>query len=90
MSPALFTYALALVGGLAAGGCYFALLAKSTRMHLDGAPLGRLLVLFVLRFAGAGALFWVAAQYGALALLVALGGFMLARGAIQGFVVNRP
>lgn len=85
-----FQYAWPLLSGLAAGLVYFLLLAQTTRLHLEGAPFVRLLPLFALRLAIAIALFWLIAQQGALALLLALAGFLLARFAVQFTVVARP
>lgn len=87
--PFEFMYALALLSGLAGGVAYFLLLARTTRLHLAGAPLTRLLVLFAARTMTALALFWTAAQFGAMALLLALAGFLLARIAVQRRVVAR-
>jgi hypothetical protein len=85
-----FIYGVALFSGLAGGIAYFLFLARTTRLHLTGAPLTRLLPLFAARAAIAIALFWTAAQFGAMALLLALAGFLLARVAVQHLVVARP
>ncbi len=76
---------LALAGlilGGAIGAAYFTLLLRA----LDGmssAPPLRTLALYVLRFAGAAAGFWLIAQMGAVALIAALAGFMISRRLMQ-------
>jgi F1F0 ATPase subunit 2 len=85
-----FQYAWPVVSGLAAGLVYFGLLARTTRLHLEGAPFLRLVPLLALRLAVAVGLFWAVAHSGALALLLALAGFLLARLAVQRTVVARP
>jgi F1F0 ATPase subunit 2 len=82
-------YAWPLATGLAAGIVYFALLARTTRLHLEGAPWLRLVPLFALRAALALALFWAVAHEGALALILALAGFLVGRLAVQYAMVAR-
>lgn len=88
--PSAWAYGWPLLSGLAAGLVYFLLLARTARLHLEGAPLRRLLPIFALRLAIALALFWAIAQHGALSLLLALCGFLLARLAVQVTVAARP
>lgn len=87
---AAFQYVWPLLSGFGGGLVFFGLLARTTRLHLAGAPLARLLPLLALRLAVALALFWAVAHSGALPLLLALAGFVLARLAIQRSVVVRP
>ena len=72
---------------LAAGGllgtAYFVLLFRAVSLHTAQAPVVQILPLYLLRFAAAGAAFWALAQQGALPLLTALLGFLLARVAVQ-------
>jgi len=72
-------YAAFVALGAAAGALYFLLLYHSVRLHAAGAAVGRVAPLYLLRIAGAVAVFWTVAQQGALPLILALGGFVLAR-----------
>ena len=81
--------------GAALGAGYFALLRRAVRLYAgrgtaQGTALGtaegtvegtavRFLAFYVLRFAGAGLVFYLVVQQGALPLLMALLGFLLAR-----------
>ena len=76
-------YALAVFSGLSLGVCYFLLLARAARLHVSGVSVARIIPLYALRVAVALGVFWMAAQYGALALLLTLAGFLLGRVAVQ-------
>jgi hypothetical protein len=65
--------------GLAAGLAYFRALAAGVRAFVGGAEKRRVLLLHALRIAGAVALFWAVATQGAVPLLAAFAGFLLAR-----------
>jgi F1F0 ATPase subunit 2 len=69
--------------GMALGAGYFGLLFLSVRLHASGTPAGRIIPLYVLRFAVAGVAFWFLAQQGAIPLLSALAGFLVARLLVQ-------
>lgn len=68
-------FILALLCGLLGGSAYFAALKASLRLT-DGRLMA---AAAALRLAAAGALFWLAAQWGAAALLGGLAGFLAAR-----------
>lgn len=72
-------YVLYLAIGAAAGSLYFLLLYRSVRLYAEGTGLAGVAPLYVMRVAGAAAVFWFVAQEGALPLVLALGGFVLAR-----------
>jgi F1F0 ATPase subunit 2 len=72
-----------LLAGAALGMVYFALLHRTLRLSLSGARTAHVLPLYVLRLAVAAGAFWAIAQYGALPLLLALGGFLAARFVVQ-------
>jgi len=72
-------YGLFLAAGAALGAVYFAILAQTVRLHVAGASASRIVPLYALRIGAAVAAFWVIAPHGALALLLALAGFVLAR-----------
>lgn len=67
------------VAGVVFGYVFFRTLAMNANMYLQGGRVGVALTLHGLRIAGAVALFWTAAQYGAGPLLAALLGFLVAR-----------
>lgn len=71
--------------GLAAGLAYFRALNANVRLYVEGGGTWRAALVHGLRFAAAAALFWLAAQWGAGALLAALGGFLGGR-----FLTLRP
>lgn len=71
--------ALYLLAGAGLGATYFALLLRSVRLHASKKAAARLIPLYILRFAAATAGFWLIAQQGALPLLLALLGFLVAR-----------
>lgn len=80
---ALGDMAFYLALGAALGAGYFALLHRAVRLYAaKGAAEGsaaRFLAFYVLRFAAAGLVFYLVVQQGALPLLLALLGFLLAR-----------
>lgn len=69
--------------GMMLGAIYFLLLGRTIRMHASGMNAFRVIPLYGLRVAGAVAGFWMIAQQGALPLLAALMGFVVARVAVQ-------
>jgi len=80
MTPWIAAAGFAVLGG-GAGWLHFAALARNVAL-LTGtgeASIPRTLGLAALRFAISGAVLFAAAQYGAGALLAALGGWLLAR-----------
>ncbi|HTW69686.1 MAG TPA: ATP synthase subunit I [Acetobacteraceae bacterium] len=68
-----------LVSGLAAGAGHFALLRWNAGLYLSGSGVVRALAVQALRMAATGALLAFAAWHGALALLTAAIGVLLAR-----------
>ncbi len=78
--------ALYLLAGAALGGIYFFLLLRTVRLYTAEAKAALVVPLYLLRLAAAGAAFWFIAQQGALPLLLALAGFLLARIAVQRWV----
>ena len=82
MTAVLSSWALAAavgVAGLAAGLAYFALLRRTAVLFLVPGGGRTALLLTAVRMAAAGLLLWLAARQGALPLLAALGGFVVAR-----------
>lgn len=80
MNPAeIMFHAVFLLAGLLLGAGYFHLLARTARAHLNASPLSHILPLYILRIGAAILTFWIAAQYGALPLLITAAGFLLAR-----------
>lgn len=69
--------------GAVVGALYFLILYRTVQLHIAGAAVARVLPLYVLRAAGAVAVFWLIAREGAVPLLLALGGFVVARYAAQ-------
>lgn len=65
--------------GAVVGALYFLILYRTVQMHISGAAVAHVLPLYVLRVAGAAAVFWLIAQEGAVPLLLALTGFVIAR-----------
>lgn len=70
---------LFLAAGVLLGAGYFGLLYWSVRLHASPAPIGRAVLLYVLRLAMAAVAFWLIVQHGALPLLLALLGFLVSR-----------
>lgn len=70
---------LFLGAGLMIGAIYFLMLARSLRLFSGSGGTGTVLRLSLGRYALAGAGFWLIAQAGALPLLSALLGFLVAR-----------
>ena len=75
--------ALYLTAGAALGAVYFVLLLRTVRLHASQGAAIRVMPLYIMRFAAAVSAFWIIAQQGALALLLALLGFLIARLVIQ-------
>jgi F1F0 ATPase subunit 2 len=75
--------ALYLAAGVALGAVYFVLLLRTVHLYASQGAAVRFMALCVLRFATAASAFWVIAQRGAMPLLLALLGFLVARIAIQ-------
>lgn len=72
--------------GAATGALYFLILYRTVRLHAAGAAIALVLPLYLLRAAGAIAVFWMIAREGAMPLLLALAGFLVARYAAQQMV----
>ena len=72
-----------LLAGAALGAAYFLMLLKTVRAYTAQARVVSVIPFYLLRIAAAGAAFWFIAQQGALPLLLALFGFLLARVAVQ-------
>jgi F1F0 ATPase subunit 2 len=72
--------------GAVTGALYFLILYRTVQMHAAGAAIARVFPLYLLRAAGAIAVFWMIAREGAVPLLLALAGFLVARYAAQYFV----
>ena len=75
--------ALYLTVGAALGGVYFLLLFRAVRLHASQVAAIRIIPLYIMRIAAAAVTFWIIAQQGALPLLFALLGFLIARFVIQ-------
>jgi len=71
------------VAGIIVGILYFALLYRSVRLYASSAGLARVAPLHLLRGALAVSFFWIVAQQGAVPLLAALAGFLIARTVVQ-------
>ena len=69
--------------GLVLGAMYFLLLLRAVRLLVSQAAATRTVPLHMARLAGAVAVFWVIAQQGAVPLLSALLGFLIARVVVQ-------
>jgi FtsH-binding integral membrane protein len=63
--------------GIVLGAGYFALLHAEVGQFMRGMPARYAIMMHVLRLAVAALMFWLIAQYGAMALLAALAGFTL-------------
>jgi hypothetical protein len=61
--------------GIALGAGYFALLYFEVSQYVRGASARHAIATHMLRLTGAGVMFWLIAQYGAVPLLAALAGF---------------
>lgn len=81
-------YAFFAATGAATGALYFLLLYRTVRLHAAGAAIARVLPLYLLRAAGALAVFWLIAREGAVPLMLALAGFLVARYAAQHFLAR--
>ena len=79
-------YAVFVAAGAVVGTLYFLLLYRTVQLHAAGAAAARVLPLYLLRAAGAVAVFWVISREGAIPLLLALAGFLVARYATQYFI----
>lgn len=79
----VFELAAGLAGGLVLGGLYFALLFRSVRLHVAETAIRRVVPFHFARIVLAVGFFWAMAQLGALPLLTALAGFLLARVVLQ-------
>lgn len=76
-------FVLYLAAGATLGAAYFTMLFWTVRLYTSQARTLRVLPLYVLRLAAAATVFWLIAQQGAVPLLAALLGFLMARGAAQ-------
>jgi F1F0 ATPase subunit 2 len=65
--------------GIVLGALYFVLVHRTARLHAAAGSAGRIVALYALRLALAVIVFWAIAQQGALPLLLALAGFIVAR-----------
>jgi len=70
---------LTAASGLAAGFIHFTLLRYQTELLVAQGPALRIIASLLARFAVSGAAFWLAVQYGAIPLVVALGGWLVGR-----------
>ena len=78
--------ALYLMAGGALGAVHFVLLLGTVRQHVSQAAAIRIIPLYLMRLALAVSAFWIFAQQGALPVLFALLGFLIARIAVQRWV----
>jgi len=76
-------YASFAAAGAVVGALYFLLLYRTVQLHAAGAEAARVVPLYLLRAASAVAVFWVIAREGAIPLVMALAGFLVARYAAQ-------
>ncbi len=76
----------AVAAGLVLGAVYFMMLRWTVRLHVSGGSAMALTALYGGRLAAALAVFWLLAQHGALALLLGLLGFLVARGLVRRLV----
>jgi F1F0 ATPase subunit 2 len=76
-------YALYPGAGALLGALYFVLVFRTARLHTEGAAASRIIPLYALRIGLAVAAFWAIAQQGAMPLLLALLGFLIARMLVQ-------
>lgn len=70
---------VAAIAGFSFGVAFFCALSANAVWYLEGGHAGRAVMLHMARLTGAGALFFVSAQFGAGPLLAALVGFLIAR-----------
>ena len=77
------SYASFAAAGAAVGTLYFLILYRTVRLYAAGTSVVRVLPLYLLRGAGAVAAFWIIAREGAIPLLLAFAGFLVARQAAQ-------
>jgi F1F0 ATPase subunit 2 len=75
--------AVYLTAGAGLGAVYFAVLLRTVRLHASQAATVRTIPLYLTRVAVAAVVFWAIAQQGAVPLLLALLGFLIARTATQ-------
>lgn len=80
----------ALAAGAALGVFYFYVMYHAVRLHAAQAAASKIALLYLLRGGAALAVFWVIALQGALPLLLALLGFLLARFVAQRWVGSLP
>jgi len=78
--------AMYLTAGALLGAVYFVLLLRTVRLQASRAAVKLVAPLYLVRLALAVAVFWAIAQQGALPLLLALLGFLMARFATQSWV----
>ncbi|MHA1560244.1 MAG: N-ATPase subunit AtpR [Alphaproteobacteria bacterium] len=71
--------ALYIAAGLALGVFYFYLLYRTVRLHVANTAASRILPLYLIRIVLVVAVLWVIAQQGAMPLLLATLGFLIAR-----------
>jgi F1F0 ATPase subunit 2 len=79
-------YGAFFAAGIVAGILYFLLLYRTVQLYAAGAAAALVIPLYALRIVGAVALFWFAAQQGAIPLLLALAGFLIVRYGAQRMV----
>lgn len=75
--------------GLLLGAVYFALLRRSLPDIQSSTPIAAYFPLFAARFGLAAFAFWCVAQAGAVPVLLALSGFLLARGMARRLALPR-
>ena len=81
---------IAILAGLAGGFVYCQMMGFAVRGYLPGTAASRQVTLLAARLALVGALFWLAAQFGAIVLLVVLASFITIRLiALRNFVVGK-
>jgi len=71
------------VAGLVVGAVHFVLLHRAVRLHAGNGGIARIAPLHLLRGGLSVAAFWIVAQQGAVPLLAALLGFLIARVLVQ-------
>ena len=82
MTIAPLSAVLFLVLGAALGAAYFTLMRRTVRLHAEGADAGVIAAHYALRIVVAVAVFYAVARAGALPLLLAFAGFLVARQAV--------
>lgn len=83
IAPGPFALVLGAAAGAAVGVLHFWLLWLTVRMHARCVGPSRVVPLHLLRFAVTVGVFWLVAHQGALPLLLALAGFLIARSLTQ-------